>query len=343
MLNKDYANAILNANRLGLSLDFSPVPNKWEKLPQVVSQGISDWDKVQKTNAYVNALQSGNQDEINQAWSAYDPQGFANYQQDQAKRAEERQWHLDDLAAQRDFQREQQDRTLANQLRMFNMKQAMGGESTNAQQNVAAMIEAGYTPQEAWAMYYGGNNPTLDMATLGQKGQEAYDKKMGENAADEVMAQKQMETLTPMAQSARDRAKKALEDGTGLGQIGGLGWTTGKGGRNREDVASVKRQMNIMLRSKLKAVGVGSKELDAAREAEAYRANLDPTLPIEQQEAIIDNFFTDYVNGNLEKELRVKYGKPSLKQVNQMLTDPRVQEALDNGYSMEEIQNYLRK
>lgn len=133
MLNKDYANTILNANRLGLSLDFSPVPNKWEKLPQVVSQGISDWDKVQKTNAYVNALQGGNQDEINQAWSAYDPQGFANYQQNQAQRAEERQWHLDDLAAQRDFQREQQDRSLANQLRMFNMREQAEADAIDAE------------------------------------------------------------------------------------------------------------------------------------------------------------------------------------------------------------------
>lgn len=144
MLNKDYANTILNANRLGLSLDFSPVPNKWEKLPQVVSQGISDWDKVQKTNAYVNALQGGNQDEINQAWSAYDPQGFANYQQDQAQRAEERQWHLDDLESQRQFQREQQDRSLANQMRMFNMRQqAVQQAETDRENQLKSALESG--------------------------------------------------------------------------------------------------------------------------------------------------------------------------------------------------------
>lgn len=144
MLNKDYANTILNANRWGLSLDFSPVPNKWEKLPQVVSQGISDWDKVQKTNAYVNALQGGNQDEINQAWSAYDPQGFANYQQDQARRAEERQWHLDDLESQRQFQREQQDRSLANQMRMFNMRQQAGQQAEADRENqLKSALESG--------------------------------------------------------------------------------------------------------------------------------------------------------------------------------------------------------
>lgn len=144
MLNKDYANTILNANRLGLSLDFSPIPNKWEKLPQVVSQGISDWDKVQKTNAYVNALQGGNQDEINQAWSAYDPQGFANYQQDQAKRAEERQWHLDDLESQRQFQREQQDRSLANQMRMFNMRQqAVQQAGAERENQLKSALESG--------------------------------------------------------------------------------------------------------------------------------------------------------------------------------------------------------
>lgn len=151
MLNKDYANTILNANRLGLSLDFSPVPNKWEKLPQVVSQGISDWDKVQKTNAYVNALQGGNQDEINQAWSAYDPQGFANYQQDQARRAEERQWHLDDLDAQRQFAREQQDRSFANQMRMFNLRQQQLGQAGAEQESkLKSALDAGLISQEEY-------------------------------------------------------------------------------------------------------------------------------------------------------------------------------------------------
>ena len=294
----------------GKSIDFAGAVDRFMRGYNQGKEWKEDALKAERKDAYIEALAGGNQDEINQAWAKYDPQGFADHLSNQAQRAEERQWQLDDLAAKQQFQRELLADKLRNEFALAKYKADMGGgnDYTAAMKNVQAMVAQGFTPQEAWAVQFAGNNPNFDTSNLGKKGIEAYDKKMGENAADEVMAQKQMETLTPMAQAARDRAKKALEDGTGLGQIGGLGWTTGKGGRNREDVASVKRQMNIMLRSKLKAVGVGSKELDAAREAEAYRANLDPTLPIEQQEAIIDNFFTDYVNGNLEKELREKYG-----------------------------------
>ena len=51
------------------------------------------------------------------------------------------------------------------------------------------------------------------------------------------------------------------------------------------------------------------------------------------------------MDGSLEKDLRETYGKtPSLKQFNQIdLNDPRVKEAIDNGYTIEEIQAYLRK
>lgn len=345
MLNKDYANTILNANRLGLSLDFSPIPNKWEKLPQVVSQGISDWDKVQKTNAYVNDLQGGNQDEINQAWSAYDPQGFANYQQDQAKRAEERQWHLDDLESQRQFQKDLLRDKLNNEFALAKYKAQFNTapQGTNAQQNVQAMIEAGYTPQEAWAMYYGGNNPTLDMASLGKKGFEAYDKKVGDFVADEEIAKKQMQTLKPKVDNALKRARESLEDGTGLGQIGGWGWTTGKGGQNRANIKNAQAQINTTMRGLLKQMGVGSTELNSAAEAEAYRYMIDPNMPIAQQLQVLDNFEQDYLNGDLQKDLAETYAKPNMKQVNQLVTDPRVQEALDNGYSMEEIQKYLGK
>ena len=46
---------------------------------------------------------------------------YADMLKSDAQRAEERQWHLDDLESQRQFQREQQDRSLANQMRMLNI------------------------------------------------------------------------------------------------------------------------------------------------------------------------------------------------------------------------------
>lgn len=220
------------------------------------------------------------------------------------------------------------------------MANSGGGENpyTNAQRNVSAMIEAGYSPQEAWAMYYGGNNPTLNMASLGKKGQEAYDKKIGENLGDEVIAQKQMQTLKPKAENALKRAEESLADGTGLGQLGGWGWTTGQGGKNRANIKNAQAQINTTMRGLLKQMGVGSTELNSAAEAEAYRYMISPDMPIGQQEQILKNFRQDYLSGALQRDLAETYGKQNID-----TSDPRVQEALANGYSLEEIQAYLRK
>lgn len=223
------------------------------------------------------------------------------------------------------------------------MANSGAGESqdTNAQRNVASMIEAGYSPQEAWAMYYGGNNPTLNMDMLGKKGQEAADKKIGEYVADEQIAQQQMKTLKPKAENALRRAKESLADGTGLGQFGGWGWTTGNGGKNRANIKNAQAQINTTMRGLLKQMGVGSTELNSAAEAEAYRYMISPDMPIEQQEQVLKNFREDYMSGNLARDLAETYGNKQAETID--INDPRVQEALANGYSIEEIKAYLRK
>ena len=267
---------------------------------------------------------------------------YADMLKSDAQRAEERQWHLDDLEAQRQFQRDLLRDKLNNEFALGKYKAGLG-DDTAAMRNVAEMVKQGYTPKEAWAIQFAGGNPTLDMASLGKKGFEAYDKKVGDFVADEAIAEKQMQTLKPKVDNALKRARESLEDGTGLGQIGGWGWTTGKGGINRANIKNAQAQINTTMRGLLKQMGVGSTELNSAVEAEAYRYMIDPNMPIGQQAQVLKNFEQDYLSGDLQKDLAETYAKPSLKQVNQLVTDPRVQEALDNGYSMEEIQKYLGK
>lgn len=116
-------------------------------------------------------------------------------------------------------------------------------------------------------------------------------------------AARQKEAMLPTVEYAINRARDALKEGTGLGQIGGWGWTTGQGGRNRTDIQNAKAQMNIFMRSLLKEMGVGSKEMDAATEAVAYRYEIDPMMPEDQILRVLDNFMEDYANGTLEKNL----------------------------------------
>ena len=268
---------------------------------------------------------------------------YADMLKSDAQRAEERQWHLDDLESQRQFQRDLLRDKLNNEFALAKYKaQNVGYDPTAAERNVAAMVATGkFTPDQAWAIQFAGGNPTFDASQLGKKGFEAYDKKVGDFVADEAIAEKQMQTLKPKVDNALKRARGSLEDGTGLGQVGGWGWTTGKGGQNRANIKNAQAQINTTMRGLLKQMGVGSTELNSAAEAEAYRYMIDPNMPIGQQLQVLDNFEQDYLSGKLAEDLAETYAKPSLKQVNQLVTDPRVQEALNNGYSMEEIQKYL--
>jgi hypothetical protein len=350
MLNKDYSGAIQNAVRNSLSLDFSPIPNKLEQLPEVLSTGLDDWDKTMRKQAYENALKGGNQEEIDKALAEYNPEAYANVM----TAREQRQQALEDAQVERDFKKElldlQTQRALqlegirqGNAMKLAEFKAGLDGNTT-AQKNISYLQSLGYSPEEAAALYYGGNNPTLNMDMLGKKGQEAADKKIGEYVADEQIAQQQMKTLKPKAENALKRAEESLADGTGLGQLGGWGWTTGKGGQNRANIKNAQAQINTTMRGLLKQMGVGSTELNSAAEAEAYRYMLSPDMPIGQIQQVIDNFKQDYLSGELQRDLAETYAKPSLKSFNQVDTsDPRVQEALNNGYSLEEIQAYLRK
>lgn len=349
MLNRDFSNSTLNIIRATRPNIEAPAQQDYIGM---IQQAGKDFNEGALTKQMIEEHPEDKARIRQMGGSAY-----ADMLKEDELRAEKRQQELDDIATQRDFQREMMDAQLKNSFALENMRHnnAMGlaqfkagldggVTDTNAQRNVSAMIEAGYTPQEAWAMYYGGNNPTLNMDSLGKKGQEAADKKLGENVADEIIAQKQMQTLKPKVDNALLRAEESLTDGTGLGQFGGWGWTNDKGGQNRANIKNAQAQINTTMRGLLKQMGVGSTELNSAAEAEAYRYMLSPDMPIGQIQQVIDNFKQDYLSGDLQRDLAKTYAKPSLKSFNQVDTsDPRVQEALNNGYSLEEIQAYLRK
>lgn len=118
MLNRDYTSGIQNAIRNSLSLDFTPTPNKFEQLPEVVSKGIENWDNAMRKKAYVDALQTGDQEKIDKALASYDADAYQNVLKDREKRQQE----LDDRAAQRDFQREMLDAQLKNSFALENLR-----------------------------------------------------------------------------------------------------------------------------------------------------------------------------------------------------------------------------
>lgn len=188
---------------------------------------------------------------------------------------------------------------------------AQSGGGTGSIKNIEYLVRQGYTPEQAANMVFSGQNPAV--AGLGQKGMEAYDKKVGETLGDEFVAERQLKKLKPKAENALQRAEESLNEGSGLGQVGGWGWTTGEGGKNRANIKNAQAQINTTMRGLLSQMGVGSSELNSAAEAEAYRYMLSPDMPIEQQRQVINNFKQDYLDGTLEKELREIYGKSNYK------------------------------
>ena len=122
--------------------------------------------------------------------------------------------------------------------------------------------------------------------------------------ASQEKSAKQVADMMPRVLGAIDRAYTALDDGTGLGQMGGLWWTNKKGGENRANVQNAQAQINTLMRGILSAMGVGATEMNSAAEAAAYRYMIDPAMPESQIKQVLDNFKQDYASGALMQDLQ---------------------------------------
>ena len=157
------------------TLDFSGAIDDYFNSRDAAANRAQEQQRQQDLGAWTEAINNGDTETANRLYAKINPEGFM-----------QRQQQLEDMA-----RKEQFERNLAAIKHGYAMQtaaaKAAGGDTT-AIRNVAAMVEAGYTPQEAWKIHYGGQNPTLDISQLGQKGYEAYDKKMGELMAEKAEA-----------------------------------------------------------------------------------------------------------------------------------------------------------
>lgn len=102
------------------AIDFNGVANNFLS---GMNQGkkISDFVKENNAkNAYLEALETGDQDTIDKALANYNPEAYANVM----TAREERQQKLEDLQAQRDFQREMLDAQTQRAFALENMRNA---------------------------------------------------------------------------------------------------------------------------------------------------------------------------------------------------------------------------
>lgn len=114
----------------------------WSSLMDNIGQGINDYQDNVKKQALVNALQSGNTDEINAAYSAYDPTGAMANKLKMDQLNQQREWSLSDAERNHQWDLEAQDRQLANSLRLANYKQGLKDSSSSKENLDPAVLAA---------------------------------------------------------------------------------------------------------------------------------------------------------------------------------------------------------
>lgn len=210
MLNRDFARTSKDLGRVNMVIDQPHIKEQTD-WGQVMSKFLTDYKNQQNEEELTTALQSGDEEAINRAAAAYNPQGQLDYIQRIKKAREDA-----DLA----FQRQKE---LANYNHNLNMAmqdrkdalareiaQIKGGYGTAAMQNASYLQGLGYTPEESAMMVFGGQNPTLNLSNLGKKGFEAYDKKVGEDLAGrQIEARKAAEEYNQVASNV-DRIMELL-------------------------------------------------------------------------------------------------------------------------------------
>ena len=208
MLNRNFASVsaqIARANAPYIS------PKKQDNLVEALRQGANDYyryDAIRRNNAeqermnvlsqnLANALESGDEKAINDAYYAYNPQGAVETLM-KIKQAKEQS----DL----DFARQKELLGLQNKyaLALQDAKnQNQGIDMTSAAKNYEYLRSIGLNDNDAMAIAFGGNTDAvgnyLVSGGLGKMGLSTYGREMGKtlakNDAEKIAAQKSLEQL----------------------------------------------------------------------------------------------------------------------------------------------------
>ena len=208
MLLKDFASSSANIMRANRPDITAPVQPDWAGIIRQAGKDYQTGKQLQADNALTEQLIAENPDDeakIRQMGG----RAYADALKADAERAEERQWKLDDMQAQRDFNKElvqlQLEKALAlenvrnaNARSLAEFKASLGGENTpNAIQVVKAMVDSGIPEQDAWALYYAGQNPNVPTEIFGKKGGEKASEALGKNYAADMEEYNNMMSKLP--------------------------------------------------------------------------------------------------------------------------------------------------
>lgn len=168
----------------GKSIDFSNAVNSFLKGKQLGESFKEKQLQDTRRQALTDAINSGDQTAINSAMADINPMAYAQMLKSDAQRAEDRKWALDDMAT-----KHQNDLALVR---------AKDKEATAFQRNFDFIKQITDLPDDAIVkIMYGGQNPTLNMALLGEKGAKKADETTGKNYAADMETYRSMTSKLP--------------------------------------------------------------------------------------------------------------------------------------------------
>lgn len=180
------ANTISN---IGLgAVQKAHVVGEDKDLGQAIAQGLGDWTKFKTRQAYIDQLTSEHPEDS--AKIAQDPEAYAKMLEDNANAERDQQYKLDILGKQFENALALEDKRNANAVGLAKLAAELKGNQTTGMQNIEYLKSLGYSPEEAAALYYGGQNPNLMLSGVGKKGTEAYDSAIGKDIAEKEIKYK---------------------------------------------------------------------------------------------------------------------------------------------------------
>ena len=155
---------------------------------QDLSSAFKGWKDSKTRQAYIDQLTNEHPEDA--AKIAQDPEGYAKMLQDNANAERDQQYKLDILGRQFENALALEDKRNANAVGLAKLAAELKGNQTTGMQNIEYLKSLGYSPEEAAALYYGGQNPNLVLSGLGKKGTEAYDSAIGKDIAEKEIKYK---------------------------------------------------------------------------------------------------------------------------------------------------------
>lgn len=295
-----------------------------------------------RRQAYINELTQAHPEAAAQI--AADPAAYMKMLNDKEAAERDQQYKMDMLKAQFDNSLALENVRNSNAVGLAKLAAQLKGNGTTGMQNIEYLQSLGYTPEEAAQLYYAGNNPNLKMPAFGEKGFNKADENLGKNYAEDLASYRSMNSKLPELEATVQKLSNLGKTATytKAGQL--LDLTRKELGRPARQAAIDRKEYTSIVDNQILPL---LRDTFGAQFTEREGNTLKKTLgdidaTPEEKEAVLRSFINQK-KASIESQARKlqSYGSGLAIQGGIDISDPRVKEALDNGYTIEEIQKYI--